>query len=142
MDHGKSNRVRIGGRIINNLQYADETTLLAGDEDELMTILSNVKETSSRAGPFLNVKKTKVLPTADKESITMSQDLIESVKSFVLQGSRIDSDGDCKAEIKKSLSLGRVAIVGLDKIWKNERIKISTKEIVSNTSVPCGHVWL
>ena len=127
-DGSWSKRVRIGGRIINNLRHADDDTLLTGDEDELMTMLSNVNQASSTAGLLLNVKKTKVMSTADKESIKTGQDHIESVKRFVLLGSRIESDGDCKEEIKRRLSLGRVALTGLDKIWKNETIKISTTE--------------
>jgi len=119
--------VKIGGRTISILKYANDATLLAGDEEELRTILRKVMEVSSRAGLYLNVRKTKVTTTADKRLINMEHENIGTVQSFVLLGSRIDSNGDCTEEVKRRSTLRRLAMSGLDKIWKSKSIKISTK---------------
>ena len=96
--------IKIAGRNINNLRYADDTTLLAESEEELKSLLMNVKEESKKVGLALNIQKTKIMASGP---ITAWEIDGETVSEFILGGSKITADGDCSHEIKKHLLLGR-----------------------------------
>jgi len=119
--------VKIGGRNLNNLRYADDTTLLANRELGLQKIIENVKCASENAGLYLNVKKTKIMSTNEMDTLKVDGEAIEVVNSFQFLGSTITKDGECKEEIRKRIMLGRTAMSGLDKIWKDKNITKKTK---------------
>jgi len=119
--------IRIGGRKINNLRYADDTTLLAANITDLQNLILKVKNSSEEAGLFLNVKKTKIMTTAGLQRFNLGNEELEVVSSFNFLGSIITEDGDCKENIKKRLALGRAAVVGLDKIWRGKDVRMETK---------------
>ena len=120
--------VRIGGRVLNNLRYADDTTLMAGTDAELKDLSIAVKDSSKKYGLTLNMKKTKVMTTAkDTNTFELAGEDIEVVDSFTFLGSNIERGGDCKEEISRRIILGRTAMAALDKIWKDKNIKTLTK---------------
>ena len=94
----------IGGRKVNDLRYADDTTLLAGSRDGLHALLTSVQLHSKKAGLYLNIKKTKIMSLTKIDSFVINNVELEVVRSFVFLGSTIEEDGDCKEEIKRSLS--------------------------------------
>ena len=96
--------IKIAGRNINNLRYADDTTLLAESEEELKSLLMKVKEESEKVGLKLNIQKTKIMPITSWE---IDGETVEAVSDFVFLGSKISADGDCSHEIKRCLLLGR-----------------------------------
>ena len=108
--------IKIAGRNINNLRYADDTTLTAESEEELKSLLIIVKEESEKADLKLNIQKTKNMASGP---ITSWQIDGETVPDFILGGSKITADGDCSHEIKRHLLLGRKAIINLDSIFKS-----------------------
>ena len=107
---------KIAGRTINNLRYADDTTLMAESKEELKGLLMKVKEESEKAGLKLNVQKTKIMASGP---VTSWQIDGETVGDFIFQGSKITADGDCSHEIKRCLLLGRKFMSNLDSILKN-----------------------
>ena len=111
--------IKIAGRSINNLRYADDTTLMAESEEELKNFLMKVKEESEKVGLKLNIQKTKVMASGP---ITSWQIDGETVADFIFFGSRITTDGDCSHEIKRCLLLGRKAMTNLDNIVKSTDI--------------------
>ena len=117
-------RIKIAGRNINNLRYADDITLMAGSEEELKSLLMKVKEESEKVGLKLNIQKTKIMASSP---ITSWQIDGETVRDFVLEGSKITADGDCSHEIKRCLLLGRKAMTNLDSILKSKDITLPTK---------------
>jgi hypothetical protein len=119
--------VRIGGRLLNNLRYADDTTLAASTSNGLQNLIGKVKTASEKAGLFLNVKKTKVMTTAQLDSFKAADETLEVVKSFSFLGSTVTDDGNCGTEIARRIALGKVAMSGLNKIWKDRSISVSTK---------------
>ena len=118
-------RIKIAGRIINNLRYADDTTLMA-ESKELKSLLMKVKEESEKAGLKLNMQKTKVMASSPITSWQIDGETMEIVRDFIFLGSRITADGNCSHEIKRSLLLGRKAIAYLDSILKNREITLPT----------------
>ena len=108
--------IKITGRNINNLTYADDTTLVAENEEELKSILMKVKEESEKAGLKLNIQKTEVMVSGSITSWQIDGDTIETVRNFIFEGSKITADGDCSLEIKRHLLLGRKAMTILDSI--------------------------
>ena len=116
--------IKIGGRNINNLRYADDTTLMAESEEELKSLLMKVKEESKKAGLKLNIQKTKITAS---NPITLWEIDGETVADFIFLGSKITTDGDCSHEIKRCLLLGRKVMTNLDSILKNRDITLSTK---------------
>ena len=116
--------IKIAGRNINNLRYADVTTLMAESEEELKSLLMKVKEESEKVGLKLNIQKTKIMATGP---ITSWQIDGETVADFILGGSKISADGDCSHEIKRRLLLGRKVMTNLDDILKSRDIILSTK---------------
>ena len=116
--------IKIAGRNINNLRYADDTTLMAESEEELKSLLMKVKEESGKVGLKLNIHKTKIMASG---LITLWQVDGETVTDFIFLGSKITADGDCSHEIKRCLLLGRKAMTNLDIILKSIDITLPTK---------------
>ena len=116
--------IKIAGRNINNLRYADDTTLMAESEEELKSLLMKVKEESENFGLKLNIQKTKIMASGP---ITSWQIDGETVSDFILGGSRITADGDCSCEIKRRSLLGRKVTMNLDSILKSRGITLPTK---------------
>ena len=111
---------------INNLRYADDTTLVAESEEELKSLLMKVKEKSEKAGLKLNIQKTKIMASSPT-SWQIDGETVETVKDFILWGSKITADGDCGHEIKRRLLLGRKVKTNLDSILKSRDITLPTK---------------
>ena len=116
--------IKTARRNINNLRYADDTTLTAKSEEELKSLLMKVKEESEKAGLKLNIQKTKIMASSP---ITSWQIDGETVRDFIFLGFKITADGDCSHEIKRRLLLGRKAIINLDSILKSREITLPTK---------------
>ena len=105
--------IKIAGRNINNLRYADDTTLMAEHEEELKSLLMKVKEESEKAGLKLNIQKTNIMAFGPVTSWQMDRETMETVRDFIFLGSKITADGDCSHEIKRRLFLGRKAMTNL-----------------------------
>ena len=118
--------IKIAGRNINNLRYADDTTLMAESEEELKSLLK-VKEESEKAGLKLNIQKTKIMASSPITSWQIEGEKVEAVTDFIFLGSKIIADSDCSHEIKRYLLLGRKAMTNLDRILKNKDITLPTK---------------
>ena len=114
--------VKIAGRNVNNLRYADDTTLTAESEEELKSLLMKVKEESEKVGLKLNAQKTKIMASTLITSWQIEGETMETVKDFIFGGSKITADGDCSHEIKRHLLLGRKAMANLDSILKTETL--------------------
>ena len=120
--------IKIARRNINNLRYADDTTLMAESEEELKSLyLMKVKEESEKVGLKLNIQKTKIMASGSITSWQVDWETIETVTDFIFLGSKITADGDCGHEIKKSLFLGRKVMTNLDSILKSRSITWLTK---------------
>ena len=119
--------IRIAGRNINNLRYADDTTLMAESEEELRSLLMKVKEESEKVGLKLNTQKTKIMAFGPITSWEIDGETVETVTNFILGGSKITADGDCNHEIKRRLLFGRKVMTNLDSIMKNRDITWPTK---------------
>ena len=119
--------IKIAGRNISNLRYADDTTLMAESEEELKSLLMKVKEKSEKVGLKLNIQKTKIMASGPITSWQKDGDTVETVEDFILGGSKITADGDCSHEIKRCLLLGRKAMTNLDSILKSRDITLPTK---------------
>ena len=113
--------IKISGRNINNLLYADDTTLMAESEEELKSLLMKVKEKSEKAGLKLNIQKMKIMASGPITSWEIDGETVETVTDFLFLGSKISADGDCSHEIKKCLLLGRKAMTNSDSILKSRR---------------------
>ena len=119
--------IKIARRHINNLRYADDTTLMAESEEELMGLLMKVKEESEKAGLKLNIQKTKIMASGPITSGQIDGETMETVRDFTFLGSKITADGDCSHEIKRRLFLGRKSRTNLDSILKSKDITLPTK---------------
>ena len=119
--------IKIAGRNISNLRYADDTSLMAEGEEELKSLLMNVKEESEKAGLKLSIKKTKIRASGPITSWQIDGETMETMRDFILGGSKITADGDCSHEIKRRLLLGRKAMTNLDSILKSKDITSTTK---------------
>ena len=119
--------VGIGGRVITNLRYADDTTLIAGTKEDLTEIMERVRKTSEKAGIFLNVLKTKVMTTGDIGEVAVDGKTVEVVKKFVFLGALITKDGLCDKEIRRRIAMGKAAMEGLTTVWKDRGITLQTK---------------
>ena len=119
--------IKIAGRNINNLRYADDTTLMADTEEELKSLLMKVKEESEKVGLKLNIQKTKIMASGPITSWEIDGETVETVADFILGGSKITADGDCSHEIKRCLLLGRKVMTNLDIILKSRDITLPTK---------------
>ena len=107
-------RIKIAGRNINNLRYADDTTLMAESEEELKSLLMKVKQENEKVGLKLNIQKTKIMASSPIISWQIDGETVETVADFIIWGSKITADGDCSHEIKRRLLLGRKAITNLE----------------------------
>ena len=114
-------------RNINNLRYADDTTLTTEREEELRSLLMKVKEESEKVGLKLNIQKTKIMAIWSHHFRATDGETMETVTNFILLGSKIDADGDCSHEIKRFLLLGRKAMTNLNSIFKSRNIALLTK---------------
>ena len=119
--------IKIAGRNINNLRYADDTTLMAESEEELKSLLMTVKEESEKVGLKLNIQKTKIMASSPFTSWEIDGETVETVSDFIFGGSKITADGDCSHEIKRRLLLGRKVMTKLDSILKSRDITLPTK---------------
>ena len=124
--------IKIAGRNINNLRYADDTTRMAESKEELKSLLMKVKEESEKVGLKLNIQRTKIMPPSP---ITSWQIDVETVTDFILGGSKITTDGDCSYEIKRCLLLGRKVMTNLDSILKSRYITLPTKVLLVKAMV-------
>ena len=118
--------IKIARRNINNLRYADDTTLMA-ESEELKSLLMKVKKKSEKIGLKLNIQKTKIMASGPNTSWQIDGETMEIVRDFILGGSKITADGDCIHEIKRHLLLGRKAMTNLDSIVKSRDITLPTK---------------
>ena len=119
--------IKIAGRNINNLRYADDTSLMAENEQELKSLLMKVKEESEKVGLKLNIQTTKITASGPITSWEIDGETVETVSDFMFLGSKITADGDCSHEIKRHLLLGRKCMTNLDSILKSRDITLPTK---------------
>ena len=119
--------IKIARRKINNLRYADDTTLTAENEEELKSLLMKVKEEREKAGFKFNIQKTKIMASGPTTSWQIDGESTETVTDFLFLGSKITADGDCSHEIKRHFLLGRKVMTNLDSILKNRDITLPTK---------------
>ena len=119
--------IKFAEKNINNLRYADDTTLMAESEEELKSLLMQVKDESEKVGLKLNIQKTKIMASGPIISWEIDGETVETVSDFILLGSKITADGDCSHEIKRCLLLGRKAMTSLDSILKSRDITLPTK---------------
>ena len=131
MQNAKLNKaqagIKIPGRNINNLRYADDNTLMAESKAELKSLLIKVEEESEKAGLKLNIHKTKILASASFTSWQIEGETVETVTDFIFLGSKITADSDCSHEIKKHLLLGIKAMTNLDRVLRSRDITLLTK---------------
>ena len=119
--------IKIARRNINNLRYADDTTLMAESEEELKTLLMKVKEESEKVGLKLNIQKSNIMASGPITSWEIDGETVETVLDFIFWGSKITADGDCSHEIKRCLLLGRKVMTNLDSILKSRDTALPTK---------------
>ena len=121
--------IKIDGRNINKLRYADDTTLMAESKEELKSLLMKVKEVREKVGLKLSIQRTKIMASGPITSWQIDGETMETVKDFILEGSKITADGDCSHEIKRCLLLGRKAMTNLDSILKSRDIICQQKSV-------------
>ena len=126
--------IKITGRNINNLRYAEDTTLMAESEEELESFLMKVKEESEKVGLKLNIQKTKIMASSPITSREIDGETVETVSDFIFGGSKITADGDCSHEIKRPLLLRRKAMTNLDSMLKSRDITLPTEV---QSVIPC-----
>ena len=133
--------IKITRRNINNLRYADDTTLKAESREELKSLLMKVKE-SKNIGLKLNIQKTMIMASGPITSWEIDGETVETVSDFIFLGSKITADGDCSHEIKRRLLLGRKVMTNLDSILKSRDITLPTNLSGQGSGFSCGHVWM
>ena len=121
--------IKIAGRNINNLRYANGTILMAESEEELKSLLMKVKQESEKVGLKLNIQKTKIMASGPITSWEIDGEIVETVSNFIFGGSKITADGDCSHEIKRHLLLGRKVMTNLDGIFKSRDITLPTRSV-------------
>ena len=135
--------MKTAGRNINNLRYADDTTLMAESKEELKSLLMKVKEESEKVGLKLNIQKTKIMASGPITSWQIDGLTVETVADLIFLGSKVTADGDCCHEIKKRLLLGRKVTTNLDSILKSRDITLPTKVcLVKAMYFSSSHVWM
>ena len=137
--------IKIARRNINNLRYADDTTLTAESKEELKSLLRKVKEKSEKAGLKLNIQKTKIMTPGPITSWQSDGETMETERDFIFWGSKLTADGDCSQEIKRHLLLGRKAMTNLDSTLKSRDITLPGKvRLVKAMVFPygCSHIWM
>ena len=130
--------IKIAGRNINSLRYADDTTLMAESEEELKSLLMKVKEESEKVRLKLNIQKTKIMASGPITSWEIDGETVETVTDFILEGSKITADGDCCHEIKRCLLLGREVMTNLDSTLKSNTLLCQQRSIWSRL---CFFQW-
>ena len=131
--------IKIVRRNINNLRYADDTTLMSESKEELKSFLMKVKEESDKVGLKFNIQKTKIMASGPITSWEIDGETVETVSDFIFLGSKITADGDCSHEIKRCLLLGRKVMTNLDSIFKSRDITFPTKVNALGDSETLGH---
>ena len=134
--------IKIAGRNINNLRYADDTTLMAESEEALKSILMKLKEESEKVGLKLNIQKTKIMASGPISSWEIDGETVEIVSDFIFGGSKVTANSDCSHEIKRSVLLGRKVMTNLDSIFKSRDITLPTKVRLVQTRFSSGHEWM
>ena len=135
--------IKIAGRKINNLRYADDTTLKAESEEELKSLLMKMKEESEKVGLKLNIQKMEIMASRPITSWEIDGETVKMVADSIFLGSKIIADGDCSHEIKRRLLLGRKVMTNLDSIFKSRDITFSTKVcLVKAMFFSSSHVWM
>ena len=135
--------IKIARSSINNLRYADDTTLMAESEEELKSLLMKVEVESEKVGLKLNIQKRKIIASSAITSWEIDRETVETVSDFIFWGSKITSDGDCSHEIKRCLLLGRKVMTNLDSIFKSRDINFANKGPSSQGyGFSSGHVWM
>ena len=119
--------ISIGGRMVTNLRYADDTTLLAGTKEDLIELVGRVRRASEKAVLYLNVGKAEVMTTGDIGAVTVDWKDIEVVTKFVFLGALITEDGLCEKEVRRRIAMGKAATGGLTSIWKDRGVTLETK---------------
>ena len=127
--------IKIAGRNINNLRYADDTTLMAESEEELKSLLMKLKEESEKVGLKLNIQKTKIMASVPITSWETDRETVETVSDFIFLGSKITADGDFSHEIKRRLLLRRKIMTNLDSILKSRDFTLSTNVCLVKATV-------
>ena len=122
--------IKIAGRNINNLRYADDATLMAESEEELKSLLMNVKEESEKVGLKPNIQKTKIMASCPLTLWQIDGETMETVRDFIFGGSKISSDGDCSHEIKRQFLLGRKVMTNLDSILKSRDVTLTLQRSI------------
>ena len=135
-------RIKISGRNINNLRYADDTTLRAESEEKLKSLLMKVKEESENVGLKLNIQKTKIMASGPITSWEIDGETVETVTDFIFLDSKITVDGDCSHEIKRHLLLGRKVLTKLGSIFKSRDIFADYGPSSQGYGFSSGHVWM
>ena len=125
--------IKIAGRKINNVKYADDTTLMAESEEELKSLLMKVKEESEKVGLNFNIQKIRIMASGPITSWEIDGETVETVSGFIFLGSKITADGDCSHEIKRRLLLGRKVMTNLNSIFKSRDIALPTKIQMSSS---------
>ena len=134
--------IKISGRNISNLRYADDTTLMAESEEELKSLLMKAREESEKVVLKLNIQKTKIMASSPITSWQIDGETVETVADFIFLGSKISADGDCSHEIKRHLLLGRKVMTNLDSILKRD-ITLPTKvHLVKPMVFSSSHIWM
>ena len=135
--------IKIIGGNINNLRYADDTTLAAESEEESKSLLMKVKKESEKAGLKLNIQKMKIMASGPITLWQIDGETVETVTDFIFLGSKITADGDCSHEIKRRLLLGRKVMTNLDGIFKSRDITLPTKvHLVKGYGFSSSHMWV
>ena len=127
---------------INNLRYADDTTLMAESKEELKSLVMKVKEESEKVGLKLNIQKTKIMASGPITSWQIDRETVETVADFIFLGSKITADGDCSHEIKRCLLLGRKVMTNLDSIFKSRDYFANIGLSSQGYGFSSGHVWM
>ena len=134
--------IKIAGKNINNLRYADDTSLMAESEEELKSLLMKVKEESEKVGLKLNIRKTKIMASGPNTSWEIVGETVETVSDFIFLGSKITADGDCSHEIKRRLLLGRKVMTNLDSMLKSRHYFANKSPSSQGYRFSSGHVWM
>ena len=134
--------IKIARRNINNLRYADDTSLMAESEEELKNLLMKAKEESGKIGLKLNIQKTKIMASGPITSWQIDGETLETVSDFILGGSKITADGDCSHEIKRPLLLRRKVMTNLDNIKKQRQYFVNKRPSSQCYDFSSGNVWM
>ena len=134
--------IKIAGRNINNLGYADDITLMTESEEELKSLSMKMKEDSEKAGLKLYIQKTKIMASGPITSWQIDGETMETVTDFIFLGSKITADSDCSHEIKRCLLLGRKVMTNLDSIFKSRYYLATKVRLSQGYGFSSGHVWM